>query len=91
MVAHHWPDTVALFRPTLDRSDRATALEVAAGLPVVAMVGEKDRLVPAGRLVDAMRHGHSVVVPGAGHMLPLEAAPEIVPRILAEVREIVTG
>jgi pimeloyl-ACP methyl ester carboxylesterase len=85
---------VALFRPALDRGDRAVALEVATGLPVVMMVGEKDRLVPGGhigRLADAVRHGHAVTVPGAGHVLPLEAAAEIVPRILAEVREATTG
>jgi len=90
MVSQHWPDTVALFRPTLDQTDRAVALEVAAGLPVVALVGEKDRLVPvghAGLLVDDLRHGHAVTVPGAGHMLPLEAVAEVVPRIVAEVRE----
>lgn len=90
MVSQHWPDVVALFRPSLDRDDKAVALEVAAGLPVVAMVGEKDRLVPvghAGRLADAVRHGHAVTVPGAGHMLPLEAVAEIVPRIVAEVRD----
>ena len=94
MVAQHWPDTVALFRPALDRGDRAVALEAAAGLPVVAMVGEKDRLVPvghAGRLVDAVQHGHAVTVPGVGHMLPLEASAEIVPRIVAEVREVLSG
>jgi pimeloyl-ACP methyl ester carboxylesterase len=90
MVSQHWPDVVALFRPSLDRDNKAVALEVAAGLPVVAMVGEKDRLVPvghAGRLADAVRHGHAVTVPGAGHMLPLEAVAEIVPRIVAEVRD----
>jgi pimeloyl-ACP methyl ester carboxylesterase len=94
MVAQHWPDTVALFRPVLDPGDRAGALEVVAGLPVVAMVGEKDRLVPVGhaaRLVDTVRRGHAVVVSGAGHMLPLEAVAEIVPRIVAEVREVLTG
>lgn len=93
MVSQHWPDTVALFRPTLDQTDRAVALEVAAGLPVVALVGEEDRLVPvghAGRLVDDLRHGHAVTVPGAGHMLPLEAVAEVVPRIVAEVREALT-
>jgi len=94
MVMHHWPDTVALFRPALDRADRAVALEVASSLPVVVMVGERDRLVPvghAGRLADALRHGHSVTIPGAGHVLPLEAVAEIVPRIVAEVREVLTG
>lgn len=93
MVSQHWPDTVALFRPTLDESDRVVALAVAAGLSVVAMVGEKDRLVPvghAGRLVDDLRHGHPVIVPGAGHMLPLEAVAEVVPRIVAEVRDALT-
>jgi len=94
MVSRHWPDTVALFRPALDRGDLAVALETATGLPVVVMVGEKDRLVPvglAGRLAHAVRHGHAVTVPGAGHVLPLEAAAEIVPRILAEVRDVATG
>ena len=91
MIAQHWPDAVALFRPVLDRGDRAVALGMAAGLPLVVMVGEKDRLVPvghAGRLVDTVLQGHAVTVPGAGHMLPLEAAAEVVPRILSEVREV---
>ena len=93
MISHHWPDTVARFRPTLDHDDRQVALEVAAGLPVVAMVGEKDRLVPVGhngQLAEAVRHGHAVTVPGCGHMLPLEAVAEVVPRIVAEVREALT-
>lgn len=85
MVARHWPDTVALFRPALDRGDWAVAIEATAGLPVVAMVGEKDRLV------DVVQDGHVVTVPGAGHMLPLEASAEIVPRIVAEVREVLMG
>lgn len=90
MVSLHWPDTVALFRPALDRGDRAVALEMAAGLPVIVMVGEKDRLVPVGH-AEAIWHGHAVIVPGAGHVLPLEAVAEIVPRIVSEVRQVVTG
>jgi pimeloyl-ACP methyl ester carboxylesterase len=85
MVARHWPDTVALFRPALDRGDWAGAIEATVGLPVVAMVGEKDRLV------DVVQHEQVVTVPGAGHMLPLEASAEIVPRIVAEVREVLMG
>lgn len=93
MVARHWPDTVALFRAALDRGDRAVALEMAAGLPVVAMVGEKDRLVPVGHAgpgVECAPDWYALSVPGAGRVLPLEAAAEIVPRILAEVREVLT-
>lgn len=92
MVSQHWPDTVALFRPALNRGVLDVALEVMATRPIIAMVGEKDRLVPvghAGKLADIVR-GHSVMVPGAGHMLPLEAAAEILPRIAAQVREAIT-
>lgn len=88
MVSRHWPGTVALFRPALDHGVMDAALEVVAGVPLIAMVGEKDRLVPvghAGRLADIVR-GHAVTVPGAGHMLPLEAAAQVVPRIVAQVR-----
>lgn len=92
MMSQHWPDTVATFRPGLDQGALDVALEVVAALPLIAMVGEKDRLVPvghAGRLADALL-GHSVMVPGAGHMLPLEAVGEVVPRIVAQVREALT-
>ncbi|MFI7680910.1 alpha/beta fold hydrolase [Actinophytocola sp. NPDC049390] len=92
MVSQHWPDTVAQFRPAPDRDVLDLALEVVAARPIIAMVGEKDRLVPvghAGRLADTVR-GHPVTVPGAGHMLPLEAAPEILPRIVAQVRAALT-
>jgi len=93
MVSQHWPDTVAIFRPALDPAAVDVALDVVAGVPMIAMVGEKDRLVPvghAGRLADTVQ-GHSVTVPGAGHMLPLEAVAQIVPRIVAQVREARTG
>jgi pimeloyl-ACP methyl ester carboxylesterase len=85
MVSWHWPDAVALFRPALDRGALDTALEAVAAWPIIAMTGEKDRLVPVGH-PDALQ-GHSVTVPGAGHMLPLEGVAEVVPRIVAQVRE----
>lgn len=89
MVSWHWPDAVALFRPALDRGSLDTALEAVAAWPIIAMTGEKDRLVPTGHLADALQ-GHSVTVPGAGHMLPLEAVAEVVPRIAAQVRAALT-
>lgn len=88
MVSWHWPDAVALFRPALDRGTLDTALEEVAVWPIIAMTGEKDRLVPVGH-ADALP-AHSVIVPGAGHMLPLEAVAEVVPRIVAQVREALT-
>lgn len=91
MISKHWPETVALFRPALDRYDRQTALTVAAGTPVLAIVGEKDRIVPASHAIamaDAVQHGEAVVLPGMGHMLPLEGAAEIIPRIVGQIHAI---
>src|SRR5204862_6084642 len=84
MISQHWPETVALFRPALDRYDRVQALSVAAGTPVLAIVGEKDRLVPAAHaqaLAGSVRNGTAVTLPALGHMLRLAGAAEIIPRI----------
>lgn len=45
-------------------------------MPGLVLVGDADRLTPARqarRLADSMPHARLEVVPGAGHMLPLEA------------------
>jgi pimeloyl-ACP methyl ester carboxylesterase len=55
-------------------------LTVASRAPVVAAVGEKDRLCPSSNaqaLVKAVGSGDAVVLPGAGHMLPLERPAEV--------------
>ncbi|MGI5499405.1 alpha/beta fold hydrolase [Lentzea sp. CA-135723] len=75
MVWAHWPETVALFRPAVDRYDREAGLTVAKEKAVVAVVGDEDRLVPES---DAVRFGGtSVILPDAGHMLPLERPAEL--------------
>lgn len=91
MISKHWPDTVALFRPALDQYDREAALTVAAETPVLAVVGEKDRIVPASHaraLAAAVHQGTAVTLPGLGHMLPLEGAAEIIPRIVGLVHQV---
>ncbi|MGM1064332.1 alpha/beta fold hydrolase [Saccharothrix sp. Mg75] len=84
MVWAHWPGTIALFRPAVDRYDREAALTVAGERPVVAIVGDEDRLVPEGdaKALAASVGGESVVVEDAGHMLPLEAPAEVAAQIL---------
>jgi pimeloyl-ACP methyl ester carboxylesterase len=79
MVWAHWPETVALFRPAVDRYDREAALTVAGERPVVAMVGDEDRLCPESnaQVLAKAVGGQAVVVPDAGHMLPLER-PEVI-------------
>lgn len=75
MVWAHWPETVALFRPAVDRYDREAGLMVAKEKAVVAVVGDEDRLVPES---DAVKFGGtSVVLADAGHMLPLERPAEL--------------
>ncbi|MFE9747938.1 alpha/beta fold hydrolase [Saccharothrix saharensis] len=84
MVWSHWPDTIALFRPAVDRYDREAALTVAGERPVIAVVGDEDRLVPESnaKALAAAVGGESVVVEDAGHMLPLEAPAEVAARIM---------
>lgn len=75
VVWGHWPETVALFRPAVDRYDREAGLTVAKEKTVVAVVGDEDRLVPE---TDAAKFGGtSVVLADAGHMLPLERPVEL--------------
>lgn len=75
MVWAHWPETVALYRPAVDRYDREAGLMVAKEKAVVAVVGDEDRLVPES---DAVKFGGtSVVLADAGHMLPLERPAEL--------------
>ncbi|PRY35819.1 alpha/beta fold hydrolase [Umezawaea tangerina] len=80
MVWAHWPETISLFRPAVDRYDREAALTVAGERPVIAVVGDEDRLCPesdAEALARAVG-GEALVVPDAGHMLPLERPDEVV-------------
>ncbi|SDG69874.1 Pimeloyl-ACP methyl ester carboxylesterase [Lentzea fradiae] len=85
MVWGHWPETVALFRPAVDRYDREAGLMVAGEKTVVAVVGDEDRLVPE---TDAAKFGGTpVVLPDAGHMLPLERPEELA----SLIREVAAG
>ncbi|MFT7840475.1 alpha/beta hydrolase [Saccharothrix sp. BKS2] len=85
MVWGHWPETIALFRPAVDRYDREAALTVAGERPVIAIVGDEDRLVPESNAEElaAVVGGESVVVENAGHMLPLEAPEAVAAQVVA--------
>jgi pimeloyl-ACP methyl ester carboxylesterase len=91
MIRGNWPYTVSLFRPVLDTYARVAALSGAGDVPVTAIVGERDRLVPAAdaeSLAGAVTRGTAVVLPGLGHVLPLEGAAQILPRIATMVHGI---
>ncbi|MEC3976869.1 alpha/beta fold hydrolase [Amycolatopsis sp. H20-H5] len=89
MIRGNWPHTVSAFRPALDAYAREAALSLVGRTPVTVMVGERDRLVPADdveQLAGAVEEGTAVVLPGVGHVLPLEGAAQVLPRIVALVR-----
>lgn len=91
MIRQHWPETMALFRPGLDEFVRTAELSVAAGTPVTAVVGSRDRLVPPERamaLVEGVPEATGIVLPDVGHMLPLESPALVLPRIAATVHKV---
>ncbi|SEF21826.1 Pimeloyl-ACP methyl ester carboxylesterase [Amycolatopsis pretoriensis] len=88
MIRGNWPHTVSLFRPALDAYARDAALAQVSGLPVTAIVGERDRIVRASDVeewVGGLDDGTAVVLPGVGHVVPLEAAAQVLPRVVALV------
>ena len=88
MIRGNWPHTVSLFRPALDAYARDSALAQVGGLPVTAIVGERDRIVRASDVeqwAGGLPDGTAVVLPGVGHVVPLEAAAQVLPRVVAMV------
>ncbi|HEX6497848.1 MAG TPA: alpha/beta hydrolase [Micromonosporaceae bacterium] len=82
------------FRPSIGRHSRVDALHTMAPVPVTIMVGARDRLTPppcATSIADALPHAGHVVVPDAGHMLPLERPDLVTDAIAAVVRQATRG
>jgi 3-oxoadipate enol-lactonase len=72
-----------------DRRDSTDLLPALAGLPVLVMVGEQDVLTPpdsARRLAAGIPHARLVVVPGAGHVTPVERPAETSAALLEFLR-----
>ena len=63
-------------------------------MPGLVMVGEHDRLTPewqARRLADAMPDARLVVLPGAGHMAPLEANEQVSAELAAFAERVLSA
>ncbi|MEX0658084.1 MAG: alpha/beta hydrolase [Egibacteraceae bacterium] len=63
-------------------------------MPGLVMVGEHDRLTPLGparRLAEAMPDARLVVLPGAGHMAPLEAHERVSAELAAFADQVLAG
>ncbi|MCX9192657.1 alpha/beta hydrolase [Carbonactinospora thermoautotrophica] len=79
--------TIGAFYPALLRHDKHAALEPIRKVPVLILAGELDRLTPVSHshaLAAALPDARLVVVPGCGHMLPMEC-PETVTKHLREL------
>lgn len=69
-----------------DRPDSISLLPTLEGIPVLVVVGEDDQLTPpasAQAMADAVPGSRLAVIPGAGHLSPLER-PEATTAALAE-------
>jgi len=85
MVATPVPGIAGALAAMRDRPDSTPLLGSLEGLPTLIVVGEHDELTPpAGHeaLAASIPGARLAVIPGAGHLPPLEA-PETVTRVLA--------
>jgi 3-oxoadipate enol-lactonase len=79
---------VGALRAMKERPDATPALP-AIDVPTLVVVGQEDEMTPpatAKAMADAIPSAATVVIPGAGHLSPLEA-PTAVSRVLAEFLE----
>jgi 3-oxoadipate enol-lactonase len=79
---------VGALRAMKERPDSTPLLPV-IGVPTLVVVGQEDELAPlaiAKAMADAIPSGAMTVIPGAGHLSPLEA-PTAVSRVLSEFLE----
>jgi pimeloyl-ACP methyl ester carboxylesterase len=77
--------TFADFYETFTLHARVEALAAMADVPVMILIGTKDRLCPIAHsrtMAQALPHAALHVYPGAGHMLQLERADEVSARLV---------
>jgi 3-oxoadipate enol-lactonase len=85
MVATPVPGITGALAAMRDRPDSTTLLGSLEGLPTLVMVGEQDEMTPPASheaMAAAIPGAKLAVIPGAGHLPPLEM-PEAVTHVLA--------
>ena len=98
MIAGTPVDVIAEFYPALAGLDETASLTPLRRIPVLVLTGDSDRLIPAQHsdtLVELLsREGGSavehVVVPQAGHMVPLEKPDVVTAAVVRLVRRVLT-
>jgi pimeloyl-ACP methyl ester carboxylesterase len=93
MIAGTPVDVIAEFYPTIAGLDETASLEPLRRVPTLVLTGDRDRLIPKEHsdvLVEQLPDSEYVVVPGAGHLVPLERPDEVtgaLARLLRRVTE----
>jgi pimeloyl-ACP methyl ester carboxylesterase len=80
------PGAVGALTAMRDRPDSTPLLPLLGGLPTLVVAGEEDRLIPAAAartMAEMIPGSRLVVLPGVGHLPPLEAPAEFT-RLLEE-------
>lgn len=78
------------FRESVGAQLRLETLAALGGMPAAVLVGSRDRLTPpacAESIAAALPGAELTVVPGAGHMLPLERPAEVSAALVTLVRQ----
>jgi pimeloyl-ACP methyl ester carboxylesterase len=85
---------IAEFYPALVGLDESGALEPLRRVPALVLTGDKDKMIPMAHselIAERLGTAEFVVVPDAGHLVPLEH-PEQVTRALAGlIRRVAAG
>ena len=86
MAAAPVPGIIGALTAMRDRPDSTALLGTLTGLPTLVIAGEADQLIPLSdvtRMHDAMPSSVLKVIPGAGHLAPMEQ-PSVVTQALQE-------
>ncbi len=99
MIAGTPVDVIAEFYPAIAGMDHTAALGPLRRVPTLVLTGDKDRLIPkehSDKIVELLTDEGAelvdyVVVPEAGHMVPLEKPDAVTRAIVRLVRRVAAG
>lgn len=94
MIASTPVEVIADFYPAFHSHDKLAALGVLAGVETLILVGDRDVMTPpdhSREMAAAVPHAQLVVVPQAGHMVPLEHPALVNLQLRAFVRRAARG
>jgi pimeloyl-ACP methyl ester carboxylesterase len=99
MIAGTPVDVIAEFYPALAGLDETGSLEPLRAIPTLVLTGDKDKLIPKEHselIVERLGGAENgtvefVVIPDAGHMVPLEKPDEVTGALSALLRRVGAG